>query len=297
MRWIDRLFIFCFFFASCIFIAKFCEKQTDTFTLMGITSNRPYDSTFDTKKLTNDEQNELRKAISQPYTYFGRGGQAYVFFSEDGKYVIKFFKQRLFKPSKLLNILPLPKLLHRFRYKRNWKRQDKLKRDFFSYKVSFDELKEQTGIIYSHLNKTHHLKKKLTITDRLHIKHVLDLDMFDFIVQKRAEPVYDHMNKLMAAHDLQSAHNALKSIFSLISIRCEKGFRDRDPNIRTNCGFIENRAIKIDVGRFVKNEAMQTKECHNEELVRICSPFEEWIKANHPQLLQGFQKHFKEALK
>lgn len=253
MKWIDKLFMLCFVFASCIFVAKFCEKQTDTFTLMGILSNhRPYDPAFETRELTTNEKIELNEAICQPYAYFGRGGQAYVFFSKDGRYVIKFFKQRLFKPSKLLNTLPLPRLLHRFRYKRNWKRSDKLKRDFFSYKTSFDELKEQTGIIYSHLNKTSHLQKKLAITDRLYIKHHIDLDKLDFIVQKRAEPVYDRINSLMTSNDIQAAQNALKSIFTLISTRCEKGFRDRDPNIRTNCGFIGSQAVKIDVGRFVK---------------------------------------------
>lgn len=47
----------------------------------------------------------------------------------------------------------------------------------------------------------------------------------------------------------------------------------------------------------LKNEAMQTKEHHNEELLRICAPFEEWIKNNHPQLLKTFQKQLKESLK
>ncbi|NGX39056.1 MAG: hypothetical protein KR126chlam1_00376 [Chlamydiae bacterium] len=276
--------------------ARFCQKQTDHFTILGISSNREYNPQFATRSLSIQEGLELDKALSQPYTYFGCGGQAFAFFSEDGEYVIKFFKQRLFRRSFLLNTLPLPKILHRYREKRNWKRDDKLERDFFSYKTAFDELQEETRVLYSHLNPTYHLKKKLEIIDRLGIHHFLNLDQFDFIVQRRAVRVYDHIEALMQNQKEKEAKEAIRRVFHLISTRAKKGYRDRDPNVRTNCGFIGDQAIKIDVGRFVISPEMASPEGHDEEILRITAPFKEWVNTHYPQLIPSYEEGLEESL-
>lgn len=282
---------FCIFITGiclCIFITKFCIKQTDSFTILAISSNHPYRSEFFTHPLTKEEEKELNKALNQPYRYFGQGGQTYVFFSEDGNYVIKFFKQRLFRPSWILNHLPLPPFLHKFRAKKNWKRKDKMRRDFFSYKVASEELKNETGILYSHLNPTKHLQVKLSIQDRLRIWHTLDLDHFDFIVQYRADLAFDKIEYLLMQDKIQEAKEAIAQVFALIAKRAEKGFRDRDPNIQTNCGFIGNQAIKIDVGRFMPSEEIKNKETRNEDILKITAHFEDWIRTNHPNLLPHY---------
>jgi len=282
-------------FAAC-FISKFALNCTDAFTISAISSKRPYNPNNEAHPLTPEEQKELNTALSQRYFYFGCGGQAYAFFSEDGKYVVKFFKQRLFQPSWLLNHLPLPPFLHRYRAKRNFARLDKLRRDFFSYRISFEELKPLTGIIYCHLNPSNNLLQKLEISDPLQIHHHLNLDDFDFVVQKRAEKVYDQIDKWVAEGDLEAAKRGIGAVFDLISDRALLGYRDRDPNIRTNCGFIGDRAVKIDVGRFVKEESMKTAKRHNEDLIRITAPFEQWIRDHHPQLIDSFEKQMQEKL-
>lgn len=291
----DRLVRVLFIATALFFTGEFCKKQTDTFTMGAISSNRPYSPTFATRPLLPEENAEVEKALSQPYVYFGCGGQAYALFSADGQYVVKFFKQRLFRPPHLLNLLPLPKFLHRYRDRRNWKRLDKLQRDFFSYKVSFDQLQTQTGVIYTHLNRTQELGT-LEVIDRLGIHHRLDLDRFDFLVQRMAERTYDRIDRLMQDGDIEAAKRSIRSIFELISTRAKMGYRDRDPNIRTNCGFIGERAVKIDVGRFVISEEMRTKEGHNDELQRIAAPFGEWIEKTHPELHASYHIHLEEVL-
>jgi hypothetical protein len=281
--------------STLVFIALFCQKATDGFTLLKISPSQ-LSNAYSPTQLTEQEEVELKEALSQPYTYFGCGGQAYAFFSTDGKYVVKFFKQRLFRPSWLLNHLPLPKLLHRFRNKRNWKRLDKYRRDYFSYDVSSKALRDQTGVLYSHLQPTDSLKQTLQIQDRLGITHNIDLDRFDFLVQKRAEMVHDRIARLMGEARIEEAKQSLQQVFSLISTRAQRGYRDRDPNIRTNCGFLGDKAIKIDVGRFVIDPAMQTKAGHNQELERITAPFRLWISENYPELLNSFDHSLQEAL-
>lgn len=288
-----KLLCICLF---AFFIGQFCQKKTDHLTILGISSNRPYDPLFATRNLTTEEEREVCLALHQPYTYYGCGGQAFAFFSEDGRYVIKFFKQRLFNRSWLLNAIPLPPFLHRFRFKRNWKRDDKLFRDFSSYKTAFEELPHETGMLYVHLNKTEHLHTQLEIIDRLHIHHKLDLDQFDFIIQKRAERVEERIARFMNNNDFQGAREAIHQIFHLISYRMQRGYHDRDPNILTNCGFLEDHAIKIDVGRIVYKEEVKDRELHNAELLRIATPFKHWVNAIYPTLAPVLEEELNEAL-
>lgn len=290
MKYFDKICFMILSFAFFFLIPQFCKKQTDTFTIHAISSFHPYNSEFETRPLTFEEESEVKKALGQPYTYHGQGGQAFIFFSKDGQYVIKFFKQRLFRPSWILNHLPLSPLLHRFRSKRNWKRKDKMQRDFFSYKTAFEQLKNETGILYAHLNPTNHLQTKLLVQDRLKIWHSLELDKFDFVVQKRAIRAYEKISSLMLNQQIEKAKQSIVEIFNLIYTRAEKGYRDRDPNIETNCGFIGDHAIKIDVGRFVRNEAMRDENTRRMDFLKIIAPFEEWIEERYPILLPFFKE-------
>lgn len=292
----NALFKICLGTSLSIFSYHFFLNKTDGFSILAISSKRPFDEKFSTKKLSLEEETILQKALSQPYYYYGCGGQAFAFFSADGAYVIKFFKQRLFRPPCILNALPLPKFLHRYRQKRNWKRRDKLERDFFSYKVAFELLQEQTGVIYAHLQKTKNLKQPLEIIDRLHIHHKLNLNKFDFIVQKRAEKVYDRIDFLIRTKNVEEAQNSIKEIFRLIITRAQLGFRDRDPNIRTNCGFIGNRAVKIDVGRFVFSETIKTPEKIKQDVTMIIKPFKDWVEKTHPELLPWLLQEYENAM-
>src|SRR5579864_848715 len=87
-------------------VAKICLKKTNKFMLTEIASDRPYDPLFATRPLTIEEESEVKDALGEKYTYYGCGGQAYVFFSSDGKYALKFFKQRHFNPPTYLNYIP-----------------------------------------------------------------------------------------------------------------------------------------------------------------------------------------------
>ncbi len=274
--------------ALCMGLSFFAIKQTDGFTLWGISASRPYDPRWQTRALTQEESFHVEKALKQPYVYFSKGAQTFVFLSQDGEYIIKFFNQHLFTPSKWLNLLPLPSWLQRYRYKRNWKRQDKYERDFASYKLAFEELKEQTAVFYVHLNPSQELKKSITIKDKLGIAHQVDLDRMDFILQKKAEQVHEHISFLMNKHEEEKAKEAINQVFLLILTRCKKGYKDRDPSIETNCGFINGGAIKIDVGRLERCEAMAHPSVYIKELESITLPFKRWIAYYYPQLIPAF---------
>lgn len=285
MKLYDQILRFCLIGTSLIFITRFCHKETCHFTIAAITSDRPYHPNYETVSLNELEKWEVDKALDQPYSYFNEGGQAFIFCSADGQYILKFLKQRLYRCSPFLPLFPL-----HYRDKKIWKRTDKLARDFFSYTAAFNELKAETGVLFVHLNKTDFLKKKLEIIDPLEIHHFLDLDQYDFILQKRVETVQERISRLMQADDLSQAENAIVQLLALTTLRSQKGFYDRDPEILTNCGFLQEKAIKIDVGRFVRYEHPPTKEEWQQEFLRIASPFADWIQTYYPELLSFYQQ-------
>lgn len=267
--------------------ARFCEKKTDGFSIAFIHSDLTYHSAWETKPVSQETDAELEKIFAQKFRYLGCGGQSFVFVSEDDQYVVKIFKQRHFrKPYSFLLNLPLPGVLELSRLRKLNKALFKLDRDFTSYKLAYEELREETGLIYIHLNKGTDLNRSLNIIDKIGIEHRIDLDKIEFVIQRRAEHLYPHINTLMQRGDIDGAKQALQAILKVIVTRCKKGIFDEDPRIHTNLGFIGPRAIFIDVGRFVRDETRMLPSVYTHDLKAILGKhFRPWLEKSHPQLL------------
>ena len=54
-----------------------------------------------------EEQEQIDAILSQKFTYLARGSQAFAFVSEDGRYVLKLFKQHKWHPKNPLGYIPL----------------------------------------------------------------------------------------------------------------------------------------------------------------------------------------------
>ncbi len=77
-----RVVKFAFLFIALFAVAKFCHQQTDGFAVVKMsTTLLPYSSEMKTDTFPD-----------QKYTYLTKGGQSYVFLSEDGKTVLKLFR-------------------------------------------------------------------------------------------------------------------------------------------------------------------------------------------------------------
>ncbi|HSX03462.1 MAG TPA: hypothetical protein VLG76_01900, partial [Rhabdochlamydiaceae bacterium] len=195
------------------------------------------------------------------FYYLASGGQAWVFVSEDQKFVLKFFKAHLRK------------------------RKAKFERDFKSCKLAFDELKNETGLVYLHLNKSADLHLMAKVVDKLHIEHQIDLDKTEFLVQKKATLLYDHIQKLMNEGKAQEAKQALSAVCRLILKRCEKGIFDEDPRIQCNLGFIGNEAILIDTGRLKWDLKRKNPEVYRQDLKKITYKLKSWLSDHYPELI------------
>ncbi|HSX13682.1 MAG TPA: hypothetical protein VLE96_04590 [Chlamydiales bacterium] len=272
-----NLFIVCFSLLFMYGAKRFCEQQTDGFTIARITSHLSNRSELPIPPNVED-------ILDQSFHYLGCGGQCFVFLSKDAQYVIKFFKQHTLGHLLWLRQLPLPDSFKKKHFKKITRCEKKLFRDFNSYQIAFDELKEESGLIFLHLTKTDNLKKSITIFDKLGISHVLHLDDYEFIIQRKAEPFQRYMKKLIANYKIPEAETALKTVLDLVCLRYQRGIMDEDPRLYNNIGFLDGRPIFMDAGRFKKDLRKSDPNIYLSEIPRFASHLKKWIDIEYPLL-------------
>jgi len=267
------------------FTARFCNTRTDGFSIAKIHSELSYNPKWETASLSEEKQKELYPILLQKFHYLGCGGQCFAFGSEDGQYVIKFFKHKIRKPYSYFLKAALPKALDVRRKRKLDKELFKVNRDFTSYKIAYEDLQEETGLIYIHLNKATSLNRSVCIVDKLGIEHQIPLDGIEFIVQAQAQLLYLRIDDLMARGDTAGAKLSLHAVLATIVKRCQKGVFDEDPRIHRNFGFIGEKPIFIDVGRFVHDPLRKDPTVYKADLLTITKRFRTWLKASHPELV------------
>ncbi len=256
----------------CIYLlARFCHVQTAGFKLTKIENNfLPLDSAKE-QPLTE----ELLPLLNQTFFYLGRGLQSFSFVSEDGAVVLKLFnnsyQRRIFWLSPLFSV------------KTSYYRQ-KLSRIAESYALAAGPLKEKTAVLYAHLTPSQALLPTVTLIDKLHIAHRLNLNFYAFALQRKGELAYSHITSLMQSGKEEEAKSAVCSVVEHIQERCRLGIADSDPLVRTNLGFLEGRPFYIDLGPFSIKERAPTEEEIRHEVFLITRSFHNWLELHHPSL-------------
>ncbi len=278
-----------FVFKVCLSVAlfwgieRFCHKQTGGFQVVKILSSQQSGSPEGLPQLSAGEKASLKTILSQPFYFLGRGGQSYAFVSEDGETVLKFFKQHHIRFWRFLERLPVPSVLNPLRQHLLASKIHQSPAFFESCRIADAEFREQTGLIYLHLEKTDLFGQQVTLIDHLGIAHPIDLDTTDFALQKRAESTRGRLRKLMRENDLAAAKQCLKSLVAVIAERSQKGIFDRDPNVRRNMGFVGNQAIEIDLGSYTRQDPPANLK---EDLREKTAKLQRWLDRKNPELGQ-----------
>ena len=123
---------------------------------------------------------------------------------------------------------------------------------FNGYKIAYDNFRQDTGLVFIHLAKTDYLKQKVWIVDDKGIEHQIDLDKTEFVLQEKAELLFDRLAKLQKAGDQQGMQKSIAAVLELVKRRIDKGYADRDRGVSNNYGFVGDRAIQLDIGRLYK---------------------------------------------
>ncbi len=260
----------------------FCRKQTDGFTILKISSDLSYQDQWER---SSPSRFEILKMFQSPFFYLARGEQCYVFVSQDKQYVLKFFRHNHMRPSPWVHFLPQEK-----RDQVVLKKRALLEEDFRSYCLAYDELKEETGLLYLHLNKTQDLRIQATIVDKLGIAHVLDLDGMEFLVQRCAEPLYSALEKKICLGKLEEAKSTITQLVHLLmKTRYEMGIIDTDPDLNINYGCIGSTPIQIDMGRLKKNPVRQAPTIYQQEIAHITDNLHQWLDQHSQELDRHLQ--------
>lgn len=283
MKILKTICVNCAILFSIIFLKRFCYSKTDGFALYKITSSFSFHPEWETY-LPQKQEEEVLKILDQPFYYLARGAQSYVFVSADGQVVIKFFRLYHLIPPLWITALSFPLPLMPYKVHKILSKRKELNTDFQSYKIAYEEMKEETGLLYLHLNKTNYLKKRLKIYDKIGIAYELDLDHMEFLIQKKGMLVYPTIEHLMKTQGDVAAKEAITALIQLLLHRCHKGIFDKDPELNTNFGFLGMTPVQIDVGRFRWQTEHKSPETIRNEIIRITDHFRQWLDLHYPPL-------------
>ncbi|MEN9343498.1 MAG: hypothetical protein RLZZ453_285 [Chlamydiota bacterium] len=266
----SALFKWFFLLLSVIAISRFCHHQTKGFALYKIRDNLPLDTTFEYGHIDHS-------FFEQKFYFLSRGKQSFVFVSEDGQHVIKLFDNK-----------------HQ-RYPLSFFQDtEKARKAFKSYALAFNEMQNQTALVYVHAKKTSTLPAKLSIMDKLNIEHILNPNEVAFLVQKRVQPAYPTLLQFIQEKRWEEAKAAIASLVQIFIWKHQHEIADSDPLIRTNYGFLGTQAIQIDLGSLYKK--VVTKEIFALELKRITDSLRDFLTHEAPELVTTLEEELEKSL-
>ncbi len=218
--------------------------------------------------------------FSQPYRYFARGQQCYVFESLDNQFVIKFFRLPKFSPS-FLSYLPfLSKKGEKDYRKRQWNHL------LDSLRIAKEKLGLESGLIYTHLKLSDNLNTSLTLIDPLGRRNQVFLDDYYFIVQKKAELFGPLLLKLYKEKKEKKIQELLISFIDTVHHRVDIKVRNKNRNCMKNLGIIQNRVVEFDVG-----ELSALKTNREKEVEKSFRQFRKFLSHKMPEYLSYFDQH------
>lgn len=260
--------------AAFFLIARFCEERTGTFRYQSVLSDRAPRAEWTIPLPSPAELDAINVKLNQPFYFLNKGGQCFVFLGEDNTTILKLFKHNntYFKKGRLKLIRP------------------NLNPIFSSHKVAYDHLKEESSLLYIHLNRTTGLHPSIQLHDKIGNKYAIDLDKTEFILQKKGELLCSRLRALMDQDLVQDAKLALDHVFTTLRTQHAKGVRDHDPALRRNFGFVDSRATILDVGSLTLDPNVTKPEVAKLELQRKLENLDNWLAKHYPELHAHFKK-------
>ncbi|MEM1282571.1 MAG: hypothetical protein AAGG81_03370 [Chlamydiota bacterium] len=246
----------------------------------------PHRTEWEVPPLSEIESSELQRIFNQKYSYIGKGAQSYVFGSEDGKYVIKFFKYKHLKPSWLVQNLPGIGPIKTYKEKVTARKQQKLDSVFGGYHLAYEVHKKESGLLYIHLNRGSDLNTKVTIIDKLGFEREVDLDSVNFIVQERVDTSRKAIYTALLEGNIQQAKTYVNSLLNLYLSEYAKGIYDYDHGVLHNTGFVGERPVHLDVGKLYRDENIHKPEYAQKDLAFVIAKISKRISERFPALHQ-----------
>ncbi len=229
---------------SIVGIQDFCHKKTQGFTLPKAKSSyNPLKRSI----LSKEEASALKPLLNQSFYFLEKGLQCYVFISEDQKYVLKLFRWKELETRGFSRFLPSS-----WTKKSALQKKQKKHLDFTSYQIAWDQLREETGLIFLHLEKTQGIDLSLRLYDPILVRHIVPADDVEFILQKKVEPFLPFFEENQK--HVESLYPFFTQLAQLLRSRVQKGITDSDVSLQYNMGIWGGRPVLFDIGNLTKTE-------------------------------------------
>lgn len=256
---------------------KLSNSLTDGFFVANIVYDLPFDLRRPVTQPSEEKLESVRSILLQDYFYLCKGRQAYVFLSEDGQYVLKFFKYQRMRPlwwAKTLSWIPAVNNKWEMRSASN---EAKLERMFNGCKIAYENLSDITGVVYLKLDDSYSPVPSVSIYDKLGIKHEIPLDDRQFILQVKAEPFDQKVKTLIQNGETDRAEAMIMSTIELLLEENERGFIDLDPAIVKNTAIFNGTPIHIDIGQFAEIDESYDSEFVKQDFLDKIDSFLLWV--------------------
>ncbi|MCE5316190.1 MAG: hypothetical protein LLG04_02350 [Parachlamydia sp.] len=301
-KYIKYLVLLALVWALAYGVGRIYYRTTGGFTISNITYDLPYDARWEMRSPDEDEAHAVEAILHQPFHYLGKGCQSYVFVSEDNRYVLKFFKYQRFRPKAWLPYMTFIPGMEGYLQSKSECKKRKLESVFSSWKIAYEDLLPETGVLFVHLNKTQlnmtkgQREKPFVIYDKMGWEHSLNLNDYEYLLQRKAKLLCPTLDGLMAQGKVYEAKQLLDRLIQMLLSEYHRGYADNDHALMQNTGVLDGRPVHIDVGQFVKNDKVRDPEVYNHELFNKTWKFRKWLSENHPELASHLEMLLRQVM-
>lgn len=243
-------------------------------------------------RVAEDWGDEAEETLKQTFHYIGRGRQCFAFASEDEKFVLKIPRTDIYKTPFWARVLPVDS------YRKEIEARHRMKERFIleSFRISFSDLKNQTGLLAIHLGQSSSKGKKLTLFDKAGFKHKLRLEKTPFVLQYKQPILMDSFSHALQTGDREEAKKILDALLATITERASKGILNLDRRFIDNYGYDGEKAYQIDVGSFFLNPDLDPSIAYQKSLRDSIDPVQEWLAKRDPDMLNYLNKSLSKVL-
>lgn len=293
----SRILFALFAFGLTVFLsARIYYALTDDFRISNINYPLPKEDKWSVLPITEDGEARLLEILGQPYFYLGKGAQSYAFESQDGMYVLKFFKFKHLRPSIFIDLIPPVGPLSAYKEKQSARKARKLFGVFNAYRLAYEVDRDESGLIYIQLNTEDNPKRLVQLVDKIGFKHDVELESIPFILQKKGVTLRNVLSKLLNDGDVEAAKGRIGKILDMYAGEYRKGIYDHDHGVMQNTGFVGDEPIHLDVGKLVREDQMRDLKVARNDALLVANKIKAWLKVNFPQNYQELSAYIDEKI-
>ncbi|MBU6384295.1 MAG: hypothetical protein KGQ49_04180 [Verrucomicrobia bacterium] len=213
---------------------------------------------------------EVHSILSHPFEYLAKGRQCFVFVSQDGKYVLKFFNQRYLR-------LPW------YAWLKGPQEQSKRERRRAFYESSYEIAHRLFGeeIVMLHMGHTDALPH-VCLRNRAKGSFTLDLNRIPFVLQRKGEPFYEGLQAAFQQKGMEGLYREIDAFVEQIANRIAHHIADADVDVEKNWGYVDGHLFHLDPGRLYVDDQLAHLEGQQKEWVKATHRLHKWLSHHYP---------------